>query len=384
MSGCRACGSSELEEVVDLGLVPASDTFPLASSPTHEARPPLILVVCRVCWLVQLGPGAVAAAEDPGQVTSATAQRHAARSVAEVLDSERVSSGATVREFDSGHGGSWLPAFRASGLSVVVDGEADLVADVHHLMHEMDANAAVAALAASMASSGVLICEFLHVLPVVEQHLVDTIRHGHYLYLSLNAFQHVLAQHNLVITRAIEVPAYGGSLRVVVRRASGHPVIDDSVARILTRERSAGVGDPRVLSAFGRRGVASAEALRHTLERFRKRGESVAGYGAPSKAPVLLALARVDAELLPWTVDLSPAKAGRRIPGTQVKVHPVERLLERRPEHVVVLTWDIWGEVRGQLARQATGMEWNPLLHVPLPYLRQVRLHDSHAINRFR
>lgn len=302
--------------------------------------------------------------------------------MAEFLATEKVTSGATVHELDSGHGGSWLPAFRASGLTVVDSGRADVVADVHHLMHEMDADAAVAELAASMAPAGVLLCEFLHVLPVVEQGLIDTIRHGHYLYFSLVAFEHLLAEHGLTATRATQVPAYGGSLRVTVRRSSEHPVTDGSVASVLAKERLAGVGDPAVLSSFARRGAASAAALREMLVRLRDRGEQVAGYGAPSKAPVLLALAGVDEGLLPWTVDLSPSKVGRRIPGTQVEVHPVQRLFEERPEHVVVLTWDIWEEVREQLARRAIGIAWDPLLHVPLPQLRSVRLLDSHSISR--
>ena len=377
MSGCRACRSGELEVVADLGPVPASDRFPPATSLVDEASPQLVLVVCRKCLLVQLGPGALPATEEPVQVVSATAERHAAHSVNEFLALERIPSGASVRELDSGHGGSWLPAFRAAGLTPVADGRAFIVADIHHLMHEMDADAAVAGLVQKMDPNGVLVCEFLHLLPVVQHGLIDTVRHGHFLYWSLVAFENLLGRHGLRAVRATEVRAYGGSLRVVVRRAGEHAVPDSSVAALLARERSAGLHNPGVLSSFAQRGTAATAALRETLVRLRDMGEPVAGYGAPSKAPVLLALAGVDADLLPWTVDLSPAKTNRRIPGTQIEVCPVSRLFDERPEHVVVLTWDIWDEVREQLARQARGLAWNPLMHVPLPQLRAVPLLES-------
>ena len=98
----------------------------------------------------------------------------------------------------------------------------------------------------------------------------------------------------------------------------------------------------------------------------------MAGYGAPSKATVLLALARVGAELLPYTVDLSPAKHGCRVPGAGVPIRPVEHLLVDRPDDVVVLTWDIADEVASQLTRLAAGSGWSPRLWAPLPTLREL------------
>ena len=76
---------------------------------------------------------------------------------------------------------------------------------------------------------------------------------------------------------------------------------------------------------------------------------TVVGYGAPSKAAVLLALSGVDSTLLPYTVDLSAAKHGSRIPGAFVPIRPVETLVDDNPDEVVVLTWDIADEVIRQL-----------------------------------
>ena len=54
-----------------------------------------------------------------------------------------------------------------------------------------------------------------------------------------------------------------------------------------------------------------------------------------------MALAGVDATLLPYTVDMAPAKSGCRIPGANVPIWPVEQLIDDEPAVVVVLTWDI-------------------------------------------
>jgi len=70
---------------------------------------------------------------------------------------------------------------------------------------------------------------------------------------------------------------------------------------------------------------------------------------------------------LPYTVDLSPEKHGRRLPGTGIPILSPAELLLRRPEEVVVFTWDILDEVARQLHDAAVGIDWTPRLYVPLP-----------------
>ncbi len=121
------------------------------------------------------------------------------------------------------------------------------------------------------------------------------------------------------------------------------------------------------MAEFGRRGLAVAADLRGHLQDVRSDGISIAGYGAPSKAPVLVALAGIDQSLLPYTVDLSPEKHGRRLPGTRIPILAPQALLDRRPAEVLVFTWDIVGEIRTQLDDAAAGSGWTPRLYVPLP-----------------
>ena len=110
-----------------------------------------------------------------------------------------------------------------------------------------------------------------------------------------------------------------------------------------------------------------AADLRTHFQDARSKGISIAGYGAPSKAPVLIALAGIDESLLPYTVDLSPEKQGRRLPGTRIPILPPQELLNRRPAEVVIFTWDIVDEIGTQLKEAAAGSGWTPRLYVPLP-----------------
>ena len=366
---CRGCSSERTTEVVDLGVVPASDWFPLReSSSDDDPGWSLRLFLCEECFLAQLGPDVYPMPEPPRAVESETSRRHAAQSALEVMRSEGIPPGASIIELDSHHGGSWLNGFIDAGMVPRSAGQtADLVVDVHALAHESNLEAPLAAHAARIAEGGRLVLEFHHLLPLIEQSQVDTIRHGHWVYLSLLSVQRLLNRYGMEATRAIQVPVFGGSLRVTAGRLQDHVAVDSSVDRVLAAERNAGLDDSRRLRSFGSRGQAVAARLREHLEQAHSRGVSVAGYGAPSKAPVIVALAGIDHSLLPYTVDLSPEKNGRRLPGSQIPIFLPEELLRRRPEEIVVFTWDIVEEVVRQLRDAASGTDWNPRFYVPLP-----------------
>ena len=211
---------------------------------------------------------------------------------------------------------------------------------------------------------------------MVTGNLIDTVRHGHFSYLTLLSAVQNLGRHGLIVTWVHEVSLYGGSLQLAARRTSSTPPVDPSVADLAVRERAAGLDGTDALLRFGEKGRALARRFRAELESRRGASRRVAAYGAPSKAAVLLALAEVDQRLLAYTVDLATAKFGRRIPGTGVPIRPVDDLLEDRPDDVVLLTWDIADEVADQLARLAEGTGWDPVLIAPLPALRRRRLSE--------
>jgi hypothetical protein len=362
---CRSCRAPLVEKVLDLGMQPASDFFPPEDTPGEDPRWPLQLWLCTTCALVQLGPDATIP-EPPLAVESATMRRLAAQGSATVLDESGLGPGATVTEAASHHGGSWLPHLVAAGLRVVPLSEGrpvDLVVDVHALAHGTDTEAALAGLAARVNPTGRLVLEFHHLLPLLRQTQFDTVRHGHSVYLSVLALRPALARHGLAVTSVHASEAYGGSLRVTAR-PDGLATADPSVGEVVSAERGAGLDNPDVLRGLQERALRSRTALRRYLEDARRGGRVVLGYGAPSKAPILLCSSDIGSALLPFTADLSPAKHGRRLPGCGVPIRSPEELLAARPDEVLVLTWDIAHEVAEQLAVVS---EWGGRFIVPVP-----------------
>lgn len=366
---CRGCGSGDVTCVVDLGAQPAADYFPLFDTPGEDPRWPLELWHCGVCTLVQLGPIEPLLPEPPLAIESATSLAHAESSVKEILSDHPDLAGSTVCEFASHHGGSWLGHLAAAGCRTL-DGHqggselADLVVDVHGIAHEPDVSEMLRIRAERLAPGGLMVLEFHHLLPLFLGNQFDTVRHGHWSYFSLGAVARLAAMHGLAVTSVRQVNLFGGSLRVMLRHASSSSGPDDLVTQLLTEERTAGIADPVRLSSLHEHAITTAAALRTCVAEHKAAGRTVLGYGAPSKAPLLLGLSGIGPDLLPFTVDKAPSKHGRRIPGSGVPIRPVDDLRAARPEVVLVLTWDIADEVISQL--EADG-GWGATYLVPLP-----------------
>lgn len=362
---CRGCGSASTRRVVDLGAQPAADNFPPASSTSADPCWPLELWRCRECTLVQLGPVRPQLPEPPLAVESATSVAHAARSVRELLARHPESHGVSVAEFASHHGGSWLGPLRAAGCPLAESSRpAELVVDVHGLAHEPDVGEAFARRAARLAHGGLLVLEFHHLLALVAEQQFDTIRHGHWSYLSLGAVNRLAEPLGLTAVEARSVPLFGGSLRVLLRHTDQVSTVDTSVKQVLEEEALAGLDSAEGIGEVHIAAQRNGALLRDRLAALHADGSTVLGYGAPSKAPVLLNTAAVSADLLPFTVDAAAGKHDRRIPGTAIPIRPVAELRAARPDVVVILTWDIADEIIAQL--EADG-GWGADYLVPMP-----------------
>jgi hypothetical protein len=374
---CRGCGAENVVPVVDLGEQPCADFFPPADSPGPDPRWPLALWLCQECTLVQLGPVEAQMAEEPLAVESATSRAHAEAGVKEILSDHPELSSGTVFEFGSPHGGSWLDHLYVAGCKLAGDGEqANLVIDVHGIVHEPQYGDSLKLRADRLAPGGLLVMEFHHLLPLFIGNQFDTIRHGHWAYVSLRALRNVAALHGLTVESVKQVDLFGGSLMVMLRHAADAKP-DASVDVVLEDEDAAGIADEVQLGSLQEAARHAAGALHEELSRHQTAGRTVLGYGAPSKAPVLLDLSNVTTDLLPFTVDLAPGKHGRRIPGAgMVPIRPIEELKAARPDVVLVLTWDIADEIVAQL--EADG-GWGATYLVPLPEPHELGTRRQHA-----
>lgn len=331
--------------MLDLGDQPAADHFPTAGDSCPDQRFALSMWWCESCSLAQLAQDETTT-EEPRGVEPQAVVLQARAALSEVSDAGMFHSRVTVLEFPSPHGGSWIADAAPYGLREVQNQPADVVVDSFGIMHEPDQAAGIRRRSAALAPQGVLLLQYQSLDSIVRQGSWSALRHGHFGYYSMLSLQPLLAHAGLVVLRAWDFDLYGGTVLLAIARGSeGHPV-DESVHRLLDRDRRAGMADPEILSQLQVQVDRQIEWLRRDLSDRKEAGRVVLGYGAASRAAALLAAAKIDATLLRGIADASPAKHGRRMPGTDVPILPARDLIAANPDDVMLFLPDLLPEVR--------------------------------------
>jgi novobiocin biosynthesis protein NovU/D-mycarose 3-C-methyltransferase len=216
---------------------------------------------------------------------------------------------------------------------------------------------------------GLVIVEVPYLADLVERLEYDTVYHEHLSYFSVNTLARLCEEVGLALVRVEHVPVHGGSLRMYAQTQSevgGHApeVVSQRDAECREGLTSFG-GYQQFAAAVG----DNRRAVRRLLESLVGAGHSVAGYGAPAKGNTLLNYCGIGTDLLPYTVDKSPLKVGRLTPGQHIPVLPVETLLDRQPDYVLILAWNFADEIMRQ---QRTYAQRGGRFILPLPQPRIV------------
>ncbi len=407
MMQCRHCGHTLQHPFLDLGSAPPSNAYltkEALSAP--EMWFPLRVLVCDQCWLVQTEDHAGREAlfsKDYAYFSSFSSSwlAHSERYVENMVSRFGLGKESCVVEVAANDGyllqyvqsraipcygieptASTAAAARAKGLQIeeeffgvglaerlVAQGrQADLTAANNVLAHVPDINDFVRGFARLLKPQGVATFEFPHLLRMVKECQFDTAYHEHYSYLSLHAVRTVFEANGLSVFDVEELTTHGGSLRVFAQRTDGglRPV-ETTVERVLSQEVAAGLLSTQLYADFMRQPARIVRELLSFLIDAANKGKTVGAYGAAAKGNTLLNFAGVRPHLLPYVVDLNPAKQDKYMPGSQIPIVSEEHLRAHRPDYVVILPWNLRAEVVQQLSYIR---EWGGQFVIAVPELK--------------
>ena len=242
---------------------------------------------------------------------------------------------------------------------------ADLLVGNNVLAHVPDLNDFVEGIRIALADHGVVTMEFPHLMRLMDDCQIDTIYHEHYSYFSFLAVEKVFGAHGLAVFDVEQLPTHGGSLRIYAQhRDTGRHPETARVAGLRQRELRENYGKLEHYRSFGRRAEFIKRQLQEFLDVARRSGKRVACYGAPAKGNTLLNYCGIGTELIEYTVDRSPHKQGRYLPGSHIPIYAPEKIMETRPDYILILPWNLKDEI---LTQMGAARAWGAQFIIPIP-----------------
>jgi SAM-dependent methyltransferase len=405
ISTCRFC-SKKLVSFCDLGESPLANSF-LDKNELKIEEPfyPLHAYVCEACYLVQLEE--IQSPKDIFQnyayfsSYSSTWLKHCQDYVSRVIKRLDLDKNKQVIEIAS-NDGCLLSFFKkkeipilgiepaknvakkaeASGIPTInkffnsqlaqelvsSKKQADLLIGNNVLAHVPNLNEFISSLKMILKSNGVITLEFPSLLELIEKNQFDTIYHEHYSYFSYLTIEKIFNHHGLNLFDVEELKTHGGSFRIYIQhqKNSGNH-ISDSISRIKLREKNHGLDKLDSYHNFSRKVEAIKYQLRQFLDKTNKSGKSIVAYGAPAKGNTLLNYCGIGADLIDYTVDLNPHKQGRFLPGTHIPIFHPERIMQTKPDYLLILPWNIKDEIMGQMKHIT---HWGGKFITPIPEIK--------------
>jgi SAM-dependent methyltransferase len=245
--------------------------------------------------------------------------------------------------------------------------KADLLLGNNVLAHVPDINDFVGGMKVILKENGVVTMEFPHLYQLVLNNQFDTIYHEHFSYLSFTTVQKIFEKQGLQMFDVEEIPTHGGSLRIFAKHKedSSKPVTEN-VAKLLEKEKNAGMLDVRYYSNFQEKVDKIKNDLLEFLLEQKRKGKKVAAYGAAAKGNTLLNYCGVKKDLISFVVDANPAKQNKFMPASHIPITTEPKIKDEKPDFILILPWNIKDEIVKQLVYIK---EWGGKFVVPIPKL---------------
>ena len=228
---------------------------------------------------------------------------------------------------------------------------ADLLIGNNVLAHVPDINDFVKGLKILLNPDGVITLEFPHLKHLVDKTLFDTIYHEHFSYFSFLTVERIFNAHNLTIFDVEEFPIHGGSLRIYVchaTKSARQP--SDRVYKMRKLESDCGFDKIELYQGFEDKVQSIKRSFLSFLIEKKEIGKSIIGYGAPAKGNTFLNYCGIRSDFIDFTVDINPTKQGKYLPGSHILIETPKKILEEKPDYILILPWNIQDEIIEQLS----------------------------------
>jgi hypothetical protein len=246
-------------------------------------------------------------------------------------------------------------------------GPAKVILGTNVFAHVNDLDGFLRGVNSLLDDGGIFVIEVPYLGDLIKNREFDTIYHEHLSYFAISPLMTLFKKFNMEIFDIKRVGVHGGSIRVYVGRVSKSLKVSESVPNLLEVEKGLKLNSLDTYIKFATEIKEMKDKLLEILRKLRSEGKKIVGYGAPAKGTVLLNYFGISADILDYTVDRTTLKQGLYVPGVRIPIFPPEKLLEDKPDYVLILVWNIADEIMKQ---QQKYKELGGRFIIPVPEIK--------------
>lgn len=207
--------------------------------------------------------------------------------------------------------------------------------------------------------NGVFVFEDPYFLDIVEKTSYDQIYDEHVWYFTISFINKALGPYGFRVFDCEHIDVHGGELRMYVGHIDTHP------AKPVVGEWLAKESDLEGKLELLKTNIAKSKVvLLEILNRLKKEGARMAGFGATSKGVIVCNYCGIGPDLIPFITDNTPAKQGKFYPGVHIPVVPQEEF--KNVDYAFLFAWNHFKEIdQYQSWFRRGGGKW--ITHVPTP-----------------
>ena len=205
-----------------------------------------------------------------------------------------------------------------------------------------DPNSFVSDIVSCLDLDGIWVIQMAYLIPMLELNAFDNIVHEHLEYWSLKSLKRLLEEHNLEIFDVELNDVYGGSFRIFVKTKRNDKInIQNSVDEFLKKEDEFGLEKKETYLNFANRVNSLKNKLNDFIKKEISNGKLIYAYGASTKGNTLLQFYNLNNKLISKAADRDSKKFGKMTVGSNIPVISEEQARDEKPDYFLILPWHL-------------------------------------------
>lgn len=224
-------------------------------------------------------------------------------------------------------------------------GHADVILSSNTMHHIEDINNVAEGMSKLIKEDGIIVTEDPSLIEMLKKNSYDQIYAEHMYIWSLASMNSLFNKFNLEVFDIENNDFHGGCSRYFIGK-KGKRKISQNVINHTKSEKKLGIKELDTYNKFVENVIASKTKLNQLINKIKKEGKKIVGYGAPAKSTTILNYCGIDYKSIDVIYDNSATKINKYTPGKSlIKIDDSKNFKNELSEYCVLFAWNHKDEI---------------------------------------